>query len=238
MSTVAATMPAKMYPSSPHSIEEPTPTSGLMTASATADRMTPTGIATVTLIAAGQILSPLNVVMPEGPSRLSAASTMTRPGRPSRNMPTARSTAAATKPPIILPLVDMAVSSGHRLSRVSLDHLVGAREQRRWHVDAEDLSSRQIDDEIELGRLLDRDVGRLRTPQNPVDVVCGSPKQVGQVWSIGHQTSHFDILARAVHRRQPRAQRQDADANPVGNRQQVECDIKCVGTVFKALEHR
>jgi hypothetical protein len=51
------------------------------------------------------------------------------------------------------------------------DHLVGAREQRRWHVEAKRLGGGQIDDEIELGRLLDRYVGRLRAAQNLVDIV-------------------------------------------------------------------
>jgi hypothetical protein len=38
----------------------------------------------------------------------------------------------------------------------SFDYLVSAREQRRGYSEAERLSGRQIDDEIELGRLLHR----------------------------------------------------------------------------------
>src|SRR5262249_21793573 len=44
-------------------------------------------------------------------------------------------------------------------SRVtSLDHLVRASEQRRRHIEAERLGGGQIDDEVELGWLLDRNV--------------------------------------------------------------------------------
>jgi hypothetical protein len=50
----------------------------------------------------------------------------------------------------------------HRLDRTSfrlahlLDHLVGDREQRRGDCDAKCLGGGQIDDEIELGRLLEQ----------------------------------------------------------------------------------
>jgi len=48
-----------------------------------------------------------------------------------------------------------------RHSRASLrDKLVGSGKQRRGHRRTERLGSRQIDDEIELGWQLDRDVAR------------------------------------------------------------------------------
>jgi hypothetical protein len=47
--------------------------------------------------------------------------------------------------------------------RHSFNQLVGAQQECLANFQAERLCGRQIDDEVELGRLLDRDVARLRT---------------------------------------------------------------------------
>src|SRR5215467_8240548 len=70
------------------------------------------------------------------------------------------------------------------------DDLVGAQQERFWDRQAKRLGGRQIDDEIELCRLLDRDVGWLRSAQNLVDIVSSAPEQVRPVYPVGHQTSH------------------------------------------------
>src|SRR5262249_1266159 len=77
----------------------------------------------------------------------------------------------------------------------------GAGEQSRRHFEAERIGSREINEEIEFGRLLDRELGWLRSAQNLIDQVGSSAPHVLPVRSIGHQTSHFHRLPYNVHRR-------------------------------------
>ena len=52
-----------------------------------------------------------------------------------------------------------------------LDHLVGAGKQRRRNFKTESLRGRKVYNEIELGRLFDRNFARLRPAQDLVDIV-------------------------------------------------------------------
>ena len=107
-----------------------------------------------------------------------------------------------------------------------LNHLVGGGEQCRRNREAECLRRVQIYDEIELCRLLDRNVGRLRPAQNLIDVISGAPKKIRVVWSKGNQTSRFYVISRSMNRRQSRADRQYVDSNSVGACERVGTDIK------------
>jgi hypothetical protein len=110
----------------------------------------------------------------------------------------------------------------------SFDHLVGGDQQRMRDGEIERLRGRQIDHEIEFGRLLDRDTCWLRPTQNLVDKISRASPQFWVVRSIGHQPSRFDRVPKSRHCRQSQGERQGVDANPVGDQDGVQTDIKCV----------
>ena len=65
------------------------------------------------------------------------------------------------------------------------DHLVGAREQRRRHGEAEFFRGLEIDHQLKFGRLLDRQFPRLGSLENTISVNCCLAKQIGEVHAIG-----------------------------------------------------
>src|SRR5215475_15867401 len=137
---------------------------------------------------------------------------------------------------VMATLPEIPTSLGHR-ARL-FDHLVGEREQHRRNRQAERLGGLQIDDEIEFNRLLDRQIGRLRSAQNPVNITSGAPELVNKVYSIGHQTSRFNIVTRAVHRRQSSVECQRINANAVGVYKRIGRDIKRVRATCDRIKHR
>jgi hypothetical protein len=68
------------------------------------------------------------------------------------------------------------------------------------------LSSSKIDDEIELGGLLDWDIAWIRPTQNLIDIVAGAAELIRQVWSVGHHSPGLDVVADIEDGRKPVAQ--------------------------------
>ena len=73
--------------------------------------------------------------------------------------------------------------------------------------EAECFRGLEVDDQLEKGRLLDREVGRLRTFENPPCIVTGQAIVVGNFASVTHQTAKHDILAKLIDRGNPMASR-------------------------------
>src|SRR6516164_3172842 len=69
------------------------------------------------------------------------------------------------------------------------DHLVGAKQERLWDGEADRLRCLEVQDHLELGRKLHREIGRLCTAQNAIDIGGGTTKEVYLVDSVVEQTA-------------------------------------------------
>jgi hypothetical protein len=72
-------------------------------------------------------------------------------------------------------------------SRLSFNHLVRGSEQRSRYGEAENLGSLEIDDQFELGGLLDRQVARSCALEDFIDVGRSAAKQFNVAWRIGYE---------------------------------------------------
>jgi hypothetical protein len=81
---------------------------------------------------------------------------------------------AAARKAMILKII---VHCQYRVTRaVSFDHLVGEREQSRRHLKAKRLGSLEVESELVLCRLLNREIGRFLAAKNAIDIGGGATK--------------------------------------------------------------
>ena len=89
----------------------------------------------------------------------------------------------------------------------------------------------QIDDEIELGRLHDRKVGRLGAFEDAAGVDANLPKYFGQARAVAHQAAGFGELAHSIDGGNRMARRQRGELGPPVEEERIGADHECTGFV-------
>src|ERR1700738_2839403 len=96
----------------------------------------------------------------------------------------------------------------------SFDDLVGKREQRRWHIEAEHARGLEIDYELEFRRLHDRQIGRLLALEDAACVETNLLIDIRDVDTVGHQAASLSKFTKLIHGRQRISRRQGNNAIP------------------------
>src|SRR5262249_25839811 len=81
--------------------------------------------------------------------------------------------------------------------------LIHPQQQRRRDGEAEGLGGLHIDDQLELCRLLDREIGSLGAFEDAIDIGRHTPRDPCLTAAIRHQTAVFDLLGPLVYGGQP-----------------------------------
>src|SRR6185436_18650408 len=100
-------------------------------------------------------------------------------------------TATAPRPP-----------SGGMRGGPSFDYLIRPREQRGRNRQAEGLGGLEVDDELELGWLFDRQVGRLRALEDLIDEGGCASSEIRQARPVRHEGPGLHVLPEGVCCRQ------------------------------------
>src|SRR6516162_6602068 len=81
------------------------------------------------------------------------------------------------------------------------DHLVGDGNQRRRDLEAKRFRRLEINDQFECCWLLNRQVGRIGTLDDLVDVNGGASTKIGKVYAVCDEAARIYKLAESIHGR-------------------------------------
>src|SRR5260370_982275 len=87
------------------------------------------------------------------------------------------------------------------LARILLDYLIRPLQERRRDRQSESLGGLEVDDQLELGGLLDRQVGRLGALENLIDVNRRALPGAIDVRSVAHEPASIDKVPPRKHAR-------------------------------------
>src|SRR5262245_22913893 len=106
-------------------------------------------------------------------------------------------------------------------STPSFDHLVGGEEQTGRHSEAERFGSLQIDNELELRRLRNRQVSRLRSAEDLTGIDAGLTKTISDIGAVAHQSADLGIGAAGISRGDSVSRRQRGELHPAAVKEPI-----------------
>ena len=113
------------------------------------------------------------------------------------------------------------------------DHLVGDGEHARRNGEAERLSGRAVDDELEFGRLQHRQVGGLSALKDAAGIDADLTKHVREVGSIAHQPAGCHMVTDRINRRNPVVRRQGGKLHSAADEESVASDEEGIGALAR-----
>ena len=111
-----------------------------------------------------------------------------------------------------------------------LDHLIGAGEHRGWYGKIKRPGRLEIDREIELGRLLDRQIGRLLALEDFAHIFAHSPVNGRKVGAIADETTRRGKSAGKIDRGNLALRRLRDELQALITQEWVWTADDCVGT--------
>jgi hypothetical protein len=105
--------------------------------------------------------------------------------------------------------------------RLLFDHLVGAGDERRRHVEAERLGGLEIDDELEVGRRLNGQVGGFVALEDTIGIRRRTPKLTERVNSVGQQPADFSEETGPIDGRDTVASSQQSNLRAMADREGI-----------------
>src|SRR5262249_19441042 len=82
-----------------------------------------------------------------------------------------------------------------------IDHLVGACGEAGRHFEPEYFGSLEVDNKLELGGLIDRQIGGPLSFEKPGDIEASAAIAIRDIIAVAHQPTLFDIFSDAIHGR-------------------------------------
>jgi hypothetical protein len=99
--------------------------------------------------------------------------------------------------------------------------------------EAERVGGLQVDDQFELGRLHDRQVGRLGAIKNFAGIGADLTETVLDIGSVAHQPAGYDMITVRISRRNPAARRQGGNLHAAAGEECVGRDEEGIGALAR-----